>query len=102
MEYILLFLPLLGSIIGYLGKSVKFFFSEIITSLLTSISAILSIIIFYNGITYGDYSNYKILEGKTFPNNVLISYIKGSEIIKINLEYSQFDFPEKLTFPMKN
>ncbi len=60
MEYILLFLPLLGSIIGYLGKSVKFFFSEIITSLFTSISAILSIIIFYNGITYGDYSNYKI------------------------------------------
>jgi hypothetical protein len=48
-----------------------------------------------------DYSNYKILEGKTFPNNVLISYIKGSEIIKINLEYSQFDFPEKLTFPME-
>jgi len=48
-----------------------------------------------------NYSNYKILEGKTFPNNVLISYIKGSEIIKINLEYSQFDFPEKLTFPME-
>ena len=48
-----------------------------------------------------DYSNYKILEGKTFPNNVLISHIKGSEIIKINLEYSQFDFPEKLTFPME-
>jgi hypothetical protein len=48
-----------------------------------------------------NYSNYKILEGKIFPNNVLISYIKGSEIIKINLEYSQFDFPEKLTFPME-
>jgi hypothetical protein len=48
-----------------------------------------------------DYSNYKILEDKAFPNNVLISYIKGSEIIKINLEYSQFDFPENLTFPME-
>ena len=48
-----------------------------------------------------DYSNYKLLEGKAFPNNVLISYIKGKQIIKINLEYSQFDFPENLTFPME-
>jgi hypothetical protein len=48
-----------------------------------------------------DYSNYKLLEGKAFPNNVLISYIKGKQIIKFNLEYSQFDFPENLTFPME-
>ena len=60
MEYILLFLPLLGSILGYLGKSIKFFFSEIITSLFISISAILSIIIFYKGINFNDYGNYKI------------------------------------------
>ena len=48
-----------------------------------------------------DYRNYKILEDKSFPNNVLISYMKGNQIIKINLEYSQFDFPENLTFPME-
>ena len=48
-----------------------------------------------------DYSNYKIIEDKAFPNNVLISYIKGNQIISIKLEYSQFDFPENLTFPME-
>lgn len=48
-----------------------------------------------------DYSNYKTIEDKTVPNNVLISYMRGSKIIKINLEYSQFDFPKNLTFPME-
>ena len=60
MEYILLFLPLVGSILGYLGKSIKYYFSEIITSFFTLLSAILAIIIFYNGINYGEYGNYKI------------------------------------------
>ena len=60
MEYILLFLPLAGSILGYLGKSIKYFFSEIITSLFTLLSAVLAIIIFYKGINYGEYGNYKI------------------------------------------
>jgi len=48
-----------------------------------------------------DYSNYKTIEDKTVPNNVLISYMRGNKIIKINLEYSQFDFPKNLTFPME-
>ena len=48
-----------------------------------------------------DYSNYKSIEDKIVPNNVLISYLRGNKIIKINLKYSQFDFPNNLTFPME-
>jgi NADH-quinone oxidoreductase subunit L len=62
MEYVAIFLPLIGSIIGYLGRKISKFFSEIITSLLTTVSAILSFIIFYRGINHNDYGNYKILE----------------------------------------
>ena len=44
MEYaILLFLPLIGSLIGYLGRSLSKYFAEITTSLFVSISAMLSI-----------------------------------------------------------
>ena len=62
MEYAILFLPLFGSIIGYFGKSLTKFFSEIITSLFVSISAILSIIVFWNGINKNDYDNHLIIE----------------------------------------
>jgi len=62
MEYAVLFLPLLGSILGYFGKSLGNFFSEIATSFFVSASAILSIVIFYNGITAGSYGNFKIFE----------------------------------------
>ena len=46
MEYAILFLPLVGSILGYLGKSISKYFAEISTSLLVIISAVLSIIVF--------------------------------------------------------
>ena len=62
MEYLILFLPLLGSIIGYFGKSLGDKFSVSITSLFISISAILSIIVFYNGVVNNIYGNYKIFE----------------------------------------
>ena len=62
MEYAILFLPLLGSIIGYFGRKLAKFFSEIITSLFVSISATLSIIVFWNGIKNNDYNNYLIFE----------------------------------------
>ena len=62
MEYAILFLPLLGSIIGYCGKSLGNLFAEIITSFFTILSAIFSIIIFYNGFKYNEYGNYKIFE----------------------------------------
>tara|TARA_X000001036_G_scaffold270879_1_gene251523 strand:- start:5146 stop:7053 length:1908 start_codon:yes stop_codon:yes gene_type:complete len=62
MEYAVLFLPLVGSILGYFGRSISKFFAEIITSLLVVIAALLSILIFYNGIIFNDYGNYKIFE----------------------------------------
>ena len=62
MEYAIIFLPLIGSIIGYIGKSISKLFSEIFTSLLVSISAILSILVFWNGIQNNTYGNYKISE----------------------------------------
>ena len=61
MEYAIIFLPLVGSILGYLGKSLNKFFSEIFTSLLVSISAILSIIVFWNGTQKNIYGNYNII-----------------------------------------
>jgi len=62
MEYAIIFLPLIGSIVGYLGRSLIKYFSEITTSLLVSISAILSISLFWNGIQNNNYGNYKIFE----------------------------------------
>ena len=62
MEYAILFLPLIGSLLGYLGKSVTKYFSEITTSLFVSISAILSIFVFWKGIENNIYGNYKIFE----------------------------------------
>ncbi len=62
MEYAIIFLPLVGSIIGYLGKSLNKFFSEFFTSLLVSISAILSILVFWNGIQKNTYGNHRIIE----------------------------------------
>ena len=62
MEYTVIFLPLIGAIIGYLGGSIIKYFSEIVTSLLVSISAVLSILLFWNGIQNNTYGNYKIFE----------------------------------------
>ena len=62
MEYVIIFLPLVGSILGYLGRSLLKYFSEITTSLFVSISGILSIILFWNGIQKNTYGNFKIFE----------------------------------------
>jgi NADH-quinone oxidoreductase subunit L len=62
MEYAIVFLPLAGCIIGYLGKSFTKFFSEITTSLFVSLSSILSIIVFWKGIQNNSYGNYKVFE----------------------------------------
>ena len=62
MEYAILFLPLIGSIVGYFGASLTKYFSEISTSLFVCFSAILSIIVFWNGINSNIYGNYKIFE----------------------------------------
>ena len=61
MGYIILFLPLAASIIsGFLGKKIGDKFSQIITSLFVSISAILSIIILYN-VIFNGYSENLVL-----------------------------------------
>ena len=73
MEFSILFLPLLASIIsGFFGKLIGDRNSEIITSLLVSISAILSIVIFYNVII------------NEYENNVLISSWINSGSLNVN------------------
>ncbi len=61
MEYFILFLPLVGAIIsGFFGHKIGERASEILTSSFTLISAILSIIIFFNIITQGYENNLVI------------------------------------------
>ena len=62
MEYAVIFLPLVGSILGFLGKSLIKYFSEITTSLFVIISAIFSIVLFWDGIQNNTYGNFKIFE----------------------------------------
>ena len=62
MEYAIIFLPLVGSIFGYLGKSLTKYFSEIFTSVLVTFSAVLSILVFWNGFKYSTYGNYQVFE----------------------------------------
>ena len=70
MEYAIIFLPLIGSILGYIFKSISKFFSEITTSIFVSLSAILSLIVFWDGIQNNVYGNYKIFEWVSSGNFV--------------------------------
>jgi NADH-quinone oxidoreductase subunit L len=73
MEIALLFLPLLASITsGFFGKYIGDRNSEIITSLFVSISAILSLILFY----------YVIVDG--YENNVVIATWINSGTLDVN------------------
>jgi len=71
MEYAILFLPLLGAILGYSFKHFGDLFSQLVTTLFVSVSAILSIIVFYNGIIYEKYQNYLIFEWISSGNFVV-------------------------------
>ena len=62
MEYAVIFLPLLGSIVTYFGKRLGNLFSQIFSCLMVSIAAILSFVIFYDGIIYNNYANHIIFE----------------------------------------
>ena len=54
MEYLILFLPLLASIIsGFFVKLIGDKMSQIITSLFVSVSALLSLVVFYKVVTSG-------------------------------------------------
>ena len=48
-----------------------------------------------------DYGNFKRIDENLVPTSVRITSMKGSDVISINLEYSQYDFPDNLTFPME-
>ena len=73
MEYLILFLPLIASIIsGFFGKIIGDRTSEILTSSFVSISAILSIAVFYNVI----YLNYE--------NNLVIATWINSGTLDVN------------------
>ena len=61
MEQALVFLPLLGSIIsGFFGRYIGDRNSEIVTSLFVTISAVLSLIIFYE-VTINNYENNLVI-----------------------------------------
>ena len=61
MEYFIIFLPLLGAFVsGFFGNYIGHRKSEILTSTLVSISAVLSIIIFYKAI-FANYQNDLII-----------------------------------------
>jgi len=62
MPYLIVFLPLIGSMLAYSLKSLGDRYSEVTATLFLFLSAILSVIIFYNGIVYEEYANYKIIE----------------------------------------
>ena len=73
MEYAILFLPLIASIIsGFFGKLIGDKFSEILTSLFVSISAILSVFIFYKVLTVG------------YENNLIIATWLSSGSLDVN------------------
>ena len=73
MEYLILFLPLVAAIIsGFFGRLIGDRFSEILTSLFVSISAILSFVVFYKVIN----DNYS--------NNLIISTWINSGTLNVN------------------
>ena len=61
MEYAIIFLPLIGSIIsGFFGKKIGDKNCQILTSVLVAISGILSLLIFYK-VLFQDYSSNKLI-----------------------------------------
>ena len=73
MEYFILFLPLLASIIsGFFGKLIGDKMSQIITSLFVTVSALLSLVVFYKVITSG------------YENNLIIATWINSGSLNVN------------------
>ena len=73
MEYALVFLPLLGAIIsGFFGRFIPDIYSEIVTSLLVSISAILSVLVLYEVIV------------NQYQDNIIIATFINSGSLEVN------------------
>ncbi len=86
MEYAIIFLPLIGSIICYFGKNLGNFFSQLISTCLVSISAILAIIVFFDGIqnnNYGNYLIFKWIESGNFTANWSINIDPLSSVMLV-------------------
>ena len=62
MEYLVVFLPLIGSIISYFGKSIGNLFSQIFSCSMVVTSAVISFFIFYDGLINNNYGNFLIFE----------------------------------------
>ena len=62
MEYLAIFLPLIGSIVSYFGKRIGNLFSQIFSCLMVSVSAVISFFIFYDGLINDNYGTYLIFE----------------------------------------
>ncbi len=73
MEYFIIFLPLIGSIIsGLFGKKISSRQAEILTSGLVTIAAVLSIVVFFKVLTQG------------YENNIIISTWISSGLVNVN------------------
>jgi len=74
MEYAIIFLPLIGSFIsGFFGKKLGNNYSQVLTSLLVSISAIFSLIIFYETL-FNDYSNNRLIFNWISSGNFYVNW----------------------------
>ncbi len=85
MEYAVLFLPLFGALIGYLSKFFGDIFSQLLTTISVSLAAILSVVIFYNGIFYENYGTYLIYEWISSGNFLVNWSIKIDPLSSIML-----------------
>ena len=71
MEYAIVFLPLIGSFIsGFYGKKLGDKYSQILTSILVSISSLFSLIIFY-----------KVLTENYLSNKVIFSWVSSGDLV---------------------
>ena len=71
MEYAVIFLPLIGSFVGYISKYFNDLLSQLITTFFVCLTAIISIILFYNGIFYGNYGDHLIYQWISSGNFVV-------------------------------
>ena len=70
MEYAIVFLPLIGSIIsGFFGKKIGDRYSQFLTSFLVAISGLLSLFIFYE-VLINNYSSNKIIFNWITPDPI--------------------------------
>jgi len=74
MEYLILFLPLLGAFLsGFFSKKIGVKYSQILTSSLVTVSGILSLFIFYEVITEG-YSSNKLIFNWMSSGNFYVNW----------------------------